>query len=58
MSCLSDSIDSDIECNYNIKDYLIKNINILDEKLKLRHPILFIINENNKCLFLIKNKDA
>ena len=54
MNYLSNSIDSNVEYNYDVKDYLIKNTNILDEKLKLRHPILFIINENNEYLFLIK----
>ena len=58
VSYLSDSIDSNVECNYDVKDYLINNTDILDQKLKLEYPIPFIINENNEYLFLIKNKDT
>ena len=58
MSYLSNSIDSSNECDFNINDYLVKSNDILDEKLKLRYPILFIINENGKYLLLIKNHDT
>ena len=58
MSYLSNSIDSGVECDFNINDYLVKSNNILDEKLKLGYLISFVINENSECLFLIKNQDA
>ena len=55
MKHLLNEIDCDSNANHNISNYLIKSNEFLIEKLKCRLPIPFVINANNKCLFLIKN---
>ena len=55
MKHLSNEIDRDSNAIYDISNYLIKSNEFLIEKLKRRLSIPFVINVNNKCLFLIKN---
>ena len=44
--------------SFDINDFMIKSNEILTDKLKFRIPISFVIIEESKYLFLIKNEEA
>ena len=58
MSYLSNSIDSGVECDFDINDYLVKSNNILDEKLKVNNVSKPIIIQGIEEMGLEKIDDS
>ena len=54
MSCIANSLDSDVKCDFDVICYLIKSNEKMDNKLKRGVPISFVVAEKKEWLFLIK----
>ena len=58
MSYLSNSLESDVNYDFDMSIYLIKSIELLNAKLTNRLLISFILLEKKKYLFLIQNNEV
>ena len=55
---LTDDNQGESTCKYDLLNYYVKSYNLLNEKLKRGLPVLFVINENEECLFLVNDGPA